>query len=201
MRRRLRPLAGRVMARRTGIKIGDPPLTLTPRARRIGGWVVAAALVLGIAIVVGILGEPDDGSGTAPSPSTTTPAPLPAISFGTALDAISGEVAAEALTDRFVDGDLFVYSVTPSGVIPPAVYVEVQRTGGGPAGVVQEPIEAQTLPNPSLIAFRVPATDLLAVFGPGEYHMLIYADPAGEPIAEGRFVLVGPEVSPAPSAS
>jgi hypothetical protein len=187
------------MARRSGFGTGGP-LTLTPRPRRIGGWVVAAALVLGIALVVGILGDPDDGAGTPPSPSTSTMASFAAISFGTALDSASGEVAADARIDRFADGDLFTYSVPPSGAVPQAVYVEVQRTGGGAAGVVQEPIEPQALPNPAVIAFRVPAADLLAVFGAGEYLMLIYADPAGEPIAEGRFVLVGPDVSPAPSA-
>ena len=49
---------------------------------------------------------------------------------------------------------------------------------------------------------RRPADDLFEVFGPGEYLMLIYADPALDPIAEGSFILVGaPAASPSASAS
>lgn len=200
MRRRLRPLTARVMARRSGFGNGGP-LTLTPRARRIGGWVVAAVLVLGIALVVGILGDPEDGAGTLPSPSTSTTASLAAISFGTALDPATVEVPADARTDRFTAVDTFAYSVALSGTSPDPVYVEVQRIREGVTEIVQTTAEGrQPLEYPPALAFDVPADDLFEVFGAGEYLMLIYADPAGEPIAEGRFVLVGPEVSPAPSA-
>jgi len=55
---------------------------------------------------------------------------------------------------------------------------------------------------PPALAFDVPADDLFEVFGPGEYLMLIYADPALAPIAEGSFVLVGaPAASPSASPS
>ena len=79
--------------------------------------------------------------------------------------------------------------------------MEVRRTGGGEAETAQAPVDAQPLPEPAVIAFTVPTADLLAAFGPGEYLMLIYADPAGDPIAEGTFELVALLVSPAPSSS
>ena len=127
----------------------------------------------------------------------------PAIEFGTALDPATGQVAADAQTARFADGDLFVYSVPPAGVIPDTIFVEVRRTAGGTVETVQAPVGAQPLPDPTVIAFTVPAQVLLADFGPGEYLMLIYADPTGDAIAEGTFELVAPPASPAvsPSAS
>jgi hypothetical protein len=187
------------MARRSGIGTGATT-TLTPRAQRIAGWLTAALLLIGVAVVVGILGDPERGAGAGPSPSTSAASSVAAIVFGTALDPTTGEVATDARVDRFDEGDLFVYSVPPTGTVPRSVYVEVERTGGGEPGVLQEPVEAQVLPNPAVIAFRVPVADLLEVFGAGEFLMRIYTDPASEPIAEGRFVLTAADVSPAPSS-
>jgi hypothetical protein len=183
------------MARRPG---GEDGFTLSPRARLIVGWVAAALLIGIIAIAVRVLGGNGDGTVVDPSPSGSFAASGPAITFGTALDPATGEVAADAQVSRFADGDTFVYSVAPAGTIPEAVYVEVRRMGA--AEPEQAPVEAQPLPNPEVIAFTVPADNLLDVFGPGEYLMLIYADPAGDPIAEGSFELVGPTVSASPSA-
>jgi hypothetical protein len=178
----------------------DAPFNLPPRALRIAGWIVAAILIVGIAVVVGLLGGDADGTGVGPPPSgSLDDATGSAIAFGTALDRVTGEVSADARTDRFAAGDSFNYSVAPSGTPPAVVYVEVRRTGGGAVEVAQAPVDAQELPNPGVIAFTVPADDLLAVFGPGEYLMLIYADPDEEPLAEGTFVLVG--ASDSPSAS
>jgi len=182
------------MARRPG---GDDPFTVSPRARRIAGWIAAALLIGGIALAFRLLGGNGDGTVVDPSPSGSTASAATTITFGTALDPGTGQVAADARSERFADGDLLVYSVPPSGTVPPAVYVEVRRTGA--AEPEQAPVEAQTLPNPAVIAFSVPAADLLAVFGPGTYLMLVYADPAGDPIAEGSFELAGPLVSPAAS--
>ena len=184
------------MARRPG---DDDPLVLSPRARRIAGWVAAAVLVGGIALAFRLLGGNGDGTEVALLPSGSAASTAATISFGTALDPATGEVAADARSDRFAEGDPFVYSVEPSGAVPAAVFVEVRRTSGGPTEVVQAPVDAQPLPNPSVIAFSVPAADLLAVFGPGQYAMLIYADPEGDPIAEGSFELVAPAGSPAVS--
>ena len=193
MRQRLRPFRDRAMARRPG---DDDALPLSPRARRIGGWIAAALLIGGIALAFRILGGNGDGTVVDSSPSGSTGSSAQGITFGTALDPATGEVAADARTERFAEGDTFVYSVTPSGSVPPSVYVEVERTGGGTAEVVQEPVDGQVLPNPAVIAFTVPASVLLDAFGPGTYLMLIYADPAGDPLAEGSFELIAPLVSP-----
>ncbi len=198
MRQRLRPFRDRVMARRPG---DDESLPLSPRARRIAGWVAAALLIGGIALAFRLLGGNGDGTEVGPSPSGSAVASAQTVIFGTALDDATGEVAADAQTSRFADGDLFVYSVPPTGVIPDPVFVEVRRTGGGTVETVQAPVGAQPLPNPTVIAFTVPTALLLADFGPGEYRMLIYADPAGDPIAEGSFELVAPPASTAVSPS
>lgn len=181
------------MARRPGSD--GRILDLSPRALRIGGWVIAFLLIAGIAVVVGLLGgDGDDGLDAAPSDSSPSPGTA-VIAFGTALDAATGEVAVASRTDRFAAGDSFNYSVSPSEAPPASVYVEVRRMGGGAVEIAQAPVDPQALPNPDVIAFTVPADDLLAVFGPGEYLMLIYADPASEPLAEGTFHLVGPSAS------
>ena len=198
MRRRLRRLGGRSMARRPGDD-GVAPLTLSPRVLRVGGWVVAILLIAGIAVVVGLLGGDADETGIGAEPSASADAATgPVIAFGTALDLATGEVATDARSDRFAGGDTFVYSVAPSSSAPPsAVYVEVRRVTAGTEEIVQAPVDAQVLPNPAVIAFRVPTEDLLAVFGPGEYRMLIYADPEADPVAEGSFLLVAaPGASP-----
>lgn len=196
MRQRLRPFRDRVMARRPG---DDDSLPLSPRARRIAGWVAAALLIGGIALAVRILGGNGDGTVVDPPPSGSAGAAAQSITFGTSLDPATGEVAADARTERFAEGDTFVYSVAPSGQPPDAVYVEVRRTHGDLTEIVQEPVDAQRLPNPEVIAFSVPVADLLAVFGPGTYLMLIFSDPADDPLAEGSFELVAPLVSPATS--
>ena len=185
------------MARRPG---DTGPAPLSPRALRYAGWLVAALFIIGIAVVVGLLGDPgDEGEVGGGSPSASAGAGH-TIDFGTALDPATGQVADDARTDRFAAGYTFVYSVPPSATIPPAVYVEVVRTSSPEPETAQAPVDAQSLPNPEVIAFTVPADDLLAVFGPGDYVMRIYADPQSQPIAEGTFYLIGSEESPSPSA-
>ena len=177
---------------------GEARFTLSPRARLIGGWLAAALLIGGIAIAVAILGGNGDGTAVVASPPSGSIAPSSAtVTFGTTLDPATGQVAAGARTERFADGDMFAYSVPPSGTVPPEVYVEVRLVGTTEA--VQPPVAAQPLPDPEVIAFTVPADALLRDFGPGDYVMLIYADPAADPIAEGAFELVGPPASPAVS--
>ena len=197
MRQRLRPFRSRAMARRPG---DEGALPLSPRALRYGGWIAAALLVGGIALMFRILGGNGDGTVVDPTPSgTAASSAVATITFGTALDGATGEVAADAQTSRFTDGDLFVYSVAPTGIVPSTVFVEVRRTAGGTVETVQAPVGAQPLPDPTVIAFTVPTALLLADFGPGEYLMLIYADPAGDPIAEGTFELVALLLSASPS--
>lgn len=192
------------MARRPGGD-GAAPISLSPRVLRIGGWVVAILLVAGIAVVVGLFGgDADSGPlGASPSASGSVPAAT-TVEFGTSIDQATGQVAEGARTDRFVPGDTFAYSVALSGTSPDPVFVEVRRTGGGVVEVVQTPVDEgrQPLEYPPALAFDVAADRLFEVFGPGEYLMLIYADPALEPIAEGSFILVGaPAASPSASAS
>lgn len=204
MRERLRPFGRRSMARRPGEEGG---FRLSLRDRRLVGWIAAAAVVIGIAVAVGLLGGNGDGAPVAPaasaSPSGAGDGP---ITFGTALDPTTGEVAADARTTRFAAGDTFAYSIPPPEPIPGTVYVEVARTGGGPAEVVQPAAEEGVQPVPegsATVAFTVATDRLLEVFGPGAYRMRIYADPTGAPLGEGMFELVGgdPSASAAPSPS
>lgn len=177
---------------------------LSRRQKLIAGWLAAIALILVIAIVVRFLGGDGDGSPVVPSPSATGDSTAPAaISFGTSLDPTSGEVPEAVRATRFADGDTFAYSVPPTGTLPATVYVEVERVGGGAGGIVQESAPEGVQPVPAgrpAIGFTVPAANLLAVFGPGEYVMRIHLDPTEDPIAEGSFVLVG-EPATSPSGS
>lgn len=205
VQQRLRPLRARVMARRPGF---DRRFSLSPRERRILGWVVAVVLVIGIAVVVGLLGGEADGApaGAGGSPSASAGTALE-IAFGTAIDPATGEVAVDARSNRFASPDAFAYSVRPASAVPATIYVEVERTGGGTPEVVQGAANDwdQTVASGSTtIAFTVPAANLLRDFGPGDYRMRIFYDPAGTaPIAEGAFILVGDPVptSGTPSAS
>jgi hypothetical protein len=187
------------MARRPG---GEGRFALSRRQKLIAGWLAAIAVILLIAIVVRFLGGDGDGSPVVPSPSATGDSTAPAaIAFGTSLDPASGQVPEAARTTRFAGGDTFAYSVPPAGALPPTIYVEVERVGGGATGIVQEadPDGVQPVPTDRpAIGFTVPAANLLAVFGPGDYVMRIRLDPAEDPIAEGSFVLVG---EPIPSGS
>lgn len=189
------------MARRPG---GEGRFTLTGRQKLIAGWLVAIALVLVIALVVRFLGGDGDGTPVVPSPSASDGSAAPAsIVFGTSLDAATGEIPEGERVNRFAGGDTFAYSAPPDGEVPSTVYVEVERVGGGAAGIVQEsdPDGVQQVPpGRPTIAFTVPAARLLEVFGPGEYVMRIRLDPAEDPIAEGTFVLVG-EPTASPSGS
>src|SRR5688572_21152718 len=172
MRRQLRRIGGRSMARRPGVD-GAAPIALSPGALRIGGWVVAILLLAGIAVVVGLFGGDADSGPLGASPSTSGSVAAATVAFGTSIDQATGQVAEGSGTDRFVAGDMFAYSVALSGTSPDPVFVEVRRTGGGLAEVVQTPVDEgrQALEYPPALAFDVPADRLFEVFGPGEYLM------------------------------
>ncbi len=189
------------MARRPA---GEGRFTLTRREKLIAGWLAAIAVIVIIAIVLQVLGG--DGTGNPVVPGSTASAATDGptvITFGTALDETTGEIPAAATVDRFADGDTFAYSVPPPGALPAVVYVEVERVSGGATGIVQDAAtegDQEVPPGRPAIGFTVPAANLFAVFGPGEYVMRIHLDAADEPIAEGRFVLVGaPTETPADS--
>ena len=189
------------MARRPG---GDGRFTLTRREKLIAGWLAAIAVIVVIAIALQVLGGDGTGSPVVPGSTASAAAEEPAsITFGTALDADTGAVPPTAAVDRFTDGDTFAYSVPLPGPLPAVVYVEVERVAGGPMDIVQDAAtegEQDVPPGRTAIGFTVPATRLLEVFGPGEYVMRMHLDVADEPIAQGRFVLVGPPTG-SPAAS
>ena len=191
MRERFLPKRPRPMARRPG---ESGPLGLSPRARQIAGWLAALLLVLGIAGAVRFLGESGEDGAAAPSPSSTNGGLLPIV-FGTEPTA-ERVVPVRARTTSFERGMTFAYAVD-GGEPAEAIYVAVRRIGGGTLETVQEPVDAQAIPGaPALIGFTVPAADLVDAWGPGEYLMRIHLEPDDRPIAEGRFVLVEPSVSP-----
>lgn len=168
-------------------------MALSPRARLIAGWLAAVLIVLGIAGAVRLLGESGEGA-VVPSPSSDAAGTLPIV-FGTELTA-ERVVPVEARTTRFSPETTFAYAVD-GGEPANAIYVEVERTDGGPLETVQEPVEAQQIPDaPALIGFTVPTANLLDAWGPGAYLMRIYLEPEGAPIAEGAFVLVEAPGSP-----
>jgi hypothetical protein len=192
MRERFLPRRPRSMARRPG---EGGRLALSPRARLIAGWLIALLLVLGIAGAVRLLGESGDSGAVVPTPSAAGGTALLPITFGTELTA-ERVVPVGARTTTFEPDMTFAYAVD-GGEPAEVVYVEVERTDGGPPEIVQEPVDGQEIPGaPALIGFTVPTVNLLDEWGPGGYVMRIYLDPEGEPIAEGAFTLVDAETSP-----
>lgn len=179
---------------------GEQRLPLSPRARWIVGWVVAAAIIVGVALFVGLLGGNADGTPVAPTPTGTASdgEPDQAIRFGTALDPATQEVAAGADTDRFVETDAFAYSFRPSDPPPTTVWVEVRRDADGGGDAVQDPAPHGLAEDARVIAFEVPAANLFADFGPGAYQMRIYLEEDGAAAATGSFELVAPAASPSP---
>lgn len=185
------------MARRPD---GEERLRLPPKARPFVGWVAAAVIIVGVAVVVGLLGGNADGTAVVP---TATPSPSAAqaaeeIRFGTALDPATQEVAADAETDRFLESDMFAYSFRPTEAPPTTVWVEVRRNADGSGEAVQPPAPHGLAEDAMVVAFQVPAANLFADFGPGEYQMRITLEEDGAPVATGSFELV---TDPVPSPS
>ena len=171
----------------------------SPQTRWIWGGIAVALLIGGAALASQLLGGNDDGTLLDPSPSGSAASGTTVITFGTALDPATNEVAADARSDRFSESDTFVYSVPVAGTVPEAVYVEVRLAEDVSAAPVQDPVDPQAVTTTNAISFSVPAAALLADFGAGQFRMLIYADPAAEPIAEGTFTLIEPDATPPPS--
>ncbi len=174
------------MARRA---VRDRRLVLSPQARTAAGWLVAAGLLVGVAVAFRLLGG--DGAGTAIDPRSSASPGEDAlqIAFGTRLDATTGEVADDARVGRFAAGDTFVYSVRTAEPPPRTVYVEVRRLGAD-GTVVQPAATLRLAEDAAVIAYSVPAANLVAEFGAGRYLMLILAEPAADPLARGEFELV-----------
>jgi hypothetical protein len=158
-----------------------------PRARTWLGWGAAAAAVALVAFFVG-RGGPEAGiASPTPSPSS---APL-TVTFGTALDPVSGEAINP--TERFRVGDLIAYSVRLSAAAGvDHIRVEIVRIEADGETVVQPPSTQGVVSASNIIAFTfaVPTSKLLTDWGPGDYGMRIYLPNAARPFATGRFTLV-----------
>jgi hypothetical protein len=193
MRRLTRRPREQPMARRPD---DSRTFSVPPAARGLVGWAAVALLLVTIAIAARLIGTAGEDALAVDrvSPSASAAPSAPAIAFGTAIDPVTGEVAASSTTSTFGAGDDFAYSVRPAVAPPATIYVEVLRTGSDPA-TVQAPAP-QTLPEgAALIAFVVPADALLADFGPGDFVMRIFARPTEAPIAVGTFRLAGAPAS------
>lgn len=174
-----------------------PHVSLSPRGRRLTGWLAALGVVglvaLGVRLIGGAEGgEGPDAGGAVPSPSFRTTGG--AIAFGTALDPETGVVEVTSQTTRFGPGDTFAYAAL--GITPvPMVWVEVVRLSGEAPEVVQTPAPQSVPADRLAIAFTVPASDLIDAWGPGEYRMRIFVSEGGVHAAEGVFTLIAPSPS------
>lgn len=156
-----------------------------PQQRTWLGWAAAAIGVAVVAFLVGRAGSEVEISSPTPSPSA---APL-SIRFGTALDPVTGEAIQPA--DRFRAGDQVAYSVRlPAAPGVDKVLVEIIRLEGDTGTIVQAPSKQGIVATSPLVAFEVPAANLLDAWGPGSYAMRMYLSGATDPFATGRFTLV-----------
>jgi hypothetical protein len=146
-----------------------------------------------VVVIALLVGRPSEDAGAVPSPSPSAAAVAP-ITFGTSIDPASGVAIGE--TSSFAPGQNFAYSAETDGPVPTAVYVEVIRVSPAAGEVVQPAAQQLLSPTAQAVAFQVPADALLADFGTGTFEMRIYLEPAGPPIASGRFDLVQPGSSP-----
>lgn len=175
---------------------------------------VTIGAILG-AIVVGLLlsgvlpaGVPAPSETPTPSPSVSqeaTPSEAPSVSseptalptaelsgtvtFGYGLNQSTNEVVDVATT--FSPGQIFAHSIKlaePFGVA--RIEEEVIRVAGdGTLTVVQERADEVVPVQPELdiVGFKVPASDLVQLWGPGDYILRAYR--GVELLAEGRFTL------------
>jgi hypothetical protein len=156
-----------------------------PRARTWLGWAAAAA---GVAVVAFFVGRAGSEVGIASPTASPSAVPL-TVTFGTAVDSVSGEAIQP--TSRFRAGDQFAYSVQLAAAPGVAnILVEIIRLEGGTETVVQVPSKQGIVATSPVIAFAVRATDLLHAWGPGSYAMRMYLPGASAPFATGRFTLV-----------
>lgn len=184
------------MARRPD---GGGRVSVSPRTRWIIGWIAALVIIGLIALFVRLLGGNADGAAvlltSSPTPGAGEPA---AIRFGTALDPATGEVATDAETNRFVEGDRFAYSHRPADPPPTTVWVEVRRGSDGDGEAVQSPAPHGLADDALVIAFEVPAEHLFRDFGSGPFQMRIYLVEDDPPAAIGSFELVAPSPTASP---
>jgi hypothetical protein len=175
-----------------GRRPGDRRFTLTPRGRRVAGWVAALAALGVVTLAVRVIGGTGDGTPVAPGESPASRPAVAVITFGTSLDDATGLVAITSRTSSFAAGQTFAYAAPDLGVVP-TVYVAVERADD--ATVVQ-PATPQRVLDGAPVAFSVPADALIDAFGPGDYRMTMYLAPDAPVAAEGTFTLEGAPPSP-----
>jgi hypothetical protein len=162
------------------------------------GWLVAGALLVALAFVVGGPAAEQGllGSRSSPTPSATGALP---IRFGLALDPDSRRAVQR--TRSYRPGQTFAYSVT---LLQPAatssIFVEVERINRRPE-VVQERSIQHITAGRRTFSFTVPTDDLLAAWGAGRFEMRIYLGHDDVPIAVGRFRLSAAASSAEPEAA
>ncbi|HEY8180294.1 MAG TPA: hypothetical protein VIH33_07815 [Candidatus Limnocylindria bacterium] len=157
------------------------------------GWLVAGALLVVLAFIVGGPAAEQGLLGSRSSPTPSASAAL-TIRFGQALNPDTNRAVGPAR--GYHAGQTFAYSVTLAQ--PPttsSIFVEVQRISGQPR-VVQERSVQHITAGRRTFAFTVPTDDLLAAWGDGRFEMRIFLGQETTPIAIGRFRLVA-----APSAT
>ena len=163
------------------------------------GWLVAGALLVALAFVVGGPAAEQGLLGSQSSARPSADGALP-IRFGLALDPDTNRAVQR--TRSYRPGQTFAYSVTlPQPPVSSSIFVEVERISGR-ARVVQEASLQTITAGRRTFAFTVPTDDLLAAWGAGRFEMRIYLGQVSTPIAVGRFRLnAAPAVTEGPEAS
>lgn len=174
--------------RSTGRSLQNNPLV---------GWLVAGALLVVLAFIVGGPAAEQGLLGNRSSPTASPAAGLP-IRFGSALAPRSNRAVRPV--GAYYPGQEFAYSVTLRE--PPTtstIFVEVRRISGQPR-VVQERSIQHITAGRRTFAFTVPTDDLLAAWGAGRFEMQIFLGQESVPVATGRFRLVAAaSAEPTPS--
>jgi hypothetical protein len=160
-----------------------------PRAQT---WLAWAGAALGVGVVAFLVGRAGSETGLpSPTPLPSAVGPLP-ITYGMALDPVSGEATQPA--DRFRAADPLAYSVRmPAAPGVDTIVVEVIRLNPDGTETVAQPQsrgEQGIVATSPVFAFEVQTSTLLQAWGPGDYAMRIYLPGASEPFAAGRFTLV-----------
>jgi hypothetical protein len=152
------------------------------------GWLVAGALLVALAFIVGGPAAEQGLLGGRSSPTPSAPASIP-IRFGLAVDPESNRAIQRV--GRFGAGQPFAYSVTlPAPPTTSTVFVEVERLSGPAPRIVQERTEQQIIAGRRTFALVLRTDDLLAAWGAGRFEMRIFLGQDRAPVASGRFRLV-----------
>ena len=156
----------------------------------LAGWLVAGALLVALAFIVGGPAAEQGLLGDRSSPTPSTGAAI-AIRFGLALDPDTNRAVQRVR--QFTAGQPFVYSVTlPEPPTTSTIFVEVERLSGQAPRIVQERALQHITAGSRTFALTLRTDDLLAAWGAGRFEMRIFLGGERAAIATGRFRLVAP---------